>query len=68
MALHVVEIAVGLIVFATLGVAAIMLLLSSSSAINASSPVVATIAVTVVLILAALAVALGFFGKAGHKI
>jgi ABC-type nitrate/sulfonate/bicarbonate transport system substrate-binding protein len=59
--MDVIKISVGLIIFATLGVAALLLLLSQSSAINTLDPTVAIIAVTVVCILAALAVALGFF-------
>lgn len=55
----VVKIAVGLIIFATLGFTALTMLQTSSTA--GWSVSVATIAVTVTAILAALAVALSFF-------
>lgn len=57
----VVKIGVGLLIFATLGVTAITLL---ETAVTAGwSSTVATIAITLTAILAALAVALSFFGK-----
>jgi hypothetical protein len=58
---HVVDIAVGLIIFATLGFAALTMLQTSSTAGWSSS--VATIAVTVTAILASIAVALSFFRR-----
>ena len=57
--MKVVEIAVGLIIFATLGVAALGLLLTAGTA--GWGTTVPVIAITVVAILAALAVALGFY-------
>jgi hypothetical protein len=57
----VVKIAVELIIFATLGVTALTLLFSATTTNWGST--VPTIAITVTAILAALAVALGFFGK-----
>ena len=61
---HVVEIAVGLIIFATLGVAALTLLFSATTTNWGNS--VPTIAITVTAILASLAVALSFFGSGRH--
>ena len=58
---HVVDIAVGLIIFATLGFAALTMLQTSSTSGWSSS--VATIAVTVTAILASIAVALSFFRR-----
>ena len=61
----IVEISAGLIVFATLGFVALTMLQTSSTA--GWSTAVATVAVTVTGILAALAVALSFYGYAkGH--
>lgn len=59
-----VRIAVGLIIFATLGFTALTMLQTSST--SGWSTSVATIAVTVTAILAALAVALSFFK--GHEL
>ena len=61
----VVSIAVGLIIFATLGVTALTLLFSATTTNWGST--VPTIAITVTAILAALAVALSFF-RGGHKL
>lgn len=64
---NVINIAVGLIIFATLGVTALTLLFSATTSNWGTS--VPTIAITVTAILAALAVALGFFrGVGGHKL
>ena len=62
---NVVNIAVGLIIFATLGVTALTLLFSATTTNWGST--VPTIAITVTAILAALAVALSFF-KGGKKL
>ena len=66
MAMPVVNIAVSLIVFATLGVAALGLLLTASTA--GWGTTVPVIAITVTAILAALAVALSFFRGNGRKL
>lgn len=63
MAEHVVDIAVGLIIFATLGFTALTMLQTSSTAGWSSS--VSTVAVTVTAILAAIAVALSFYRTKG---
>ena len=60
----VVKISVGLIIFATLGFTALQMLSTAST--TGFSTSVATIAVTVTAILAALAVALSFYK--GHKL
>lgn len=60
-AIGIVKIAVELIIFATLGVTALTLLFSATTTNWGNT--VPTIAITVTAILAALAVALGFFGK-----
>ena len=62
----VVKVAVELIIFATLGVTALTLLFSATTTNWGST--VPTIAITVTAILAALAVALGFFGKHGGSL
>ena len=63
---HVVNIAVGLIIFATLGVTALTLLFSATTSNWGST--VPTIAITVTAILAALAVALSFFSHKGGRL
>ena len=65
MASSVINIAVGLIIFATLGITALGMLLTASTA--GWGTTVPVIAVTVTAILAALAVALSFF-RGGHKL
>ena len=62
---NVVEIAVGLIIFATLGATALTILFSATT--TNWGTVVPTIAITVVAILAALSVALSFYHR-GHKL
>jgi hypothetical protein len=61
--MDVVKISVELIIFATLGVTALTLLFSATTTNWGTT--VPTIGITVVAILAALAVALGFYGR--HK-
>ena len=62
--MSVVRVAVELIIFATLGVTALTLLFSATTTNWGST--VPTIAITVTAILAALGVALGFFGRGGN--
>ena len=63
---EVVSVAVGLILFATVGFVGLQLLATAST--TSFQPVVVTIAITVVSIVAALAVAIGFLKHAGINV